>query len=203
MKLKKEMNIHEVLDYINHQFKYYGLDNQGKALNVRDDLITKNVFYNWIRRYNEKIKRYNEGIKQRYQRPTDEITNKLRKQIIPIKKSKGNLGTLYKIQDVNLLINEKRKDLEEQYINKTEEVLVGWSEDTRTVKRIPKSLRQLGEANEDYISYMDNLRVNELKNQVITKIINLIIDKDKLTTDCKAYLNGKITEIDIEDYYKI
>lgn len=101
------------------------------------------------------------------------------------------------------MINEKRKDLEEQYINKTEEVLVGWSEDTRTVKRIPKSLRQLGEANEDYISYMDNLRVNELKNQVITKIINLIIDKDKLTTDCKAYLNGKITEIDIEDYYKI
>lgn len=202
MGFSKEMSIHTVLDYINYKFKYDGIDNIGKITKDRDDLITKNAFHNWIRRYNEKVQQKNEGVQQYNKRAkkNNERLKELENLIQPVKKGERNSDTFYKRKDVDLLINEHRESLKKIYLDKTEEIWTGWNQDER--RRVAKTVIQQREANDDYIDYMHQQRTSDLKEKVLEKIIIKFVDEDKLIKDCKSYLNEEIKEINLEDYIR-
>lgn len=203
MRFNEEMNIHEVLDYINDKFNYAGIDNNGRKTKDRDDLIKKNAFHNWIRRYNEKNTRKNLSIRNFNKRAQqqNEPKKELLKIIEPIKTSKQNKDTFYKREDVDILIKLHQKSLNKAYLEKTKEAWVGWDQDIK--KRVATSILDSRVAQEFHIDYVEKQHANEFKERVLMDVIDKYIDKKRLSKDCDLYLSNDKNNINLKDYIKV
>jgi hypothetical protein len=57
MNNNSRMNIYEILDRFNEEVGYDGVNNDGKTTDERDDIITRQIFNNWLREYNKESER--------------------------------------------------------------------------------------------------------------------------------------------------
>lgn len=57
MNNNSRMNIYEILDRFNEEIGYDGVNNDGKTTDERDDIITRQIFNNWLREYNKESER--------------------------------------------------------------------------------------------------------------------------------------------------
>lgn len=98
----EKMNIRQILDRLNEEVGYKGLDNTGKNTEDRDDVVSRQAFNNWIREY----KKITDGSG--------------RNEIKPIKVNQ--FETLYFKADVERIIKIYRSNLKKAFKMKTVEL---------------------------------------------------------------------------------
>lgn len=177
----EKMNIRKILDRLNEEVGYKGLDNTGKNTEDRDDVVSRQAFNNWIREY----KKITDGSG--------------RNEIKPIKVSQ--FETLYFKADVERIIKIYRSNLVKAYKMKTVElpnkkIFLNGNEITldQKGKRIAKTL-----LNHDPMTKMTEKEVEQFIENRKKDIIESLLDmKEVEYYAIQSIIDGnQITQTDL------
>lgn len=168
MSNQDKVEIHEILDMFNEAVGYNGLDNTGKITKIRDDVITRYVFYNWVDEYNKTHTR-------------------------PIKSQKVDQRTnVWFRNDIEKLIKTTKvqEKLKRAYLKETTDLYGETGMYGLPNRRVSKKYKEkMDERNNEGFVQAIKSRMEQLIDEIIENHFTLLCDTNQINV--KTYINKK------------